>query len=98
MTVQRACLTLIMRRRATVKKRSTERIMSFMCGIAVQRFRARHRQWRSNEELRCVRIVQQGGVGADIRSSRSCHECAFRVFTPLAPAINGINPVSVGLF
>lgn len=62
MTVQRACLTLIMRRRATVKKRSTERIMSFMCGIAVQRFRAVMLKYRN-----CVVKVQRY-----YRSFRQC--------------------------
>jgi hypothetical protein len=61
-TVQRACLKLIMRRRATVKKRSTERIMSFLCGIAVQRFRAVMLKYRT-----CVVKVQRY-----YRSFRQC--------------------------
>ena len=44
---------------------------------AVNIFRARHQQCRSNEELRCVQIALQTRVHGDIQSGRRRHAQAF---------------------
>ncbi len=61
-TVRRACLMLVLRRRRTVKRRAAGRIMTFMMGIAVSRFRAVMLQYRT-----CVIKAQRY-----YRSFRAC--------------------------
>ena len=67
-TVQRACFTLIMRRRRTMKRRAAGRIMNFVLGIASQRFRGvmlrfrtcvvrAQRLWRSFQRCKHARIL-----------------------------------------
>ena len=67
-TVQRACFKLIMRRRTTIKRRASSRIMNFMLGIASQRFRGvmlhyrtcvikAQRYWRSFRACKHARIL-----------------------------------------
>ena len=67
-TVQRACFNLIMRRRRTMKRRSAGRLMTFVLGIASQRFRGAmlrfrscvikaQRYWRSFRACKHARIL-----------------------------------------
>ena len=67
-TVQRACFNLIMRRRRTMKRRAAGRLMTFVLGIASQRFRGAmlrfrscvikaQRYWRSFRACKHARIL-----------------------------------------
>ena len=72
-------------KKARIKPVKTTKNLSRRRG-AVNIFRARHQQCRSNEELRCVQIALQTRVHGDIQSGRRRHAQALLVsYQALAP-------------